>query len=157
MRHFSLRLLPDLLGGRVVVGLPIVGIVVLVGHEKALRILLIASLGLKDGAVRTLQRIGQNDACAISLSDAPFFARVFRDHKLHGVAERRPDHGIGNPGIAGGRVYNDLLSSEFLFPYSFLDHVPSRAVLDATSGVGKLGLSQDFDLAILAKPVGQAI
>ena len=60
--------------------------------------------------------------------------------KLHGITERRTDHGVGDAGVAAGGINDGLAGLERAARQPRLDHAERRPVLYRAAGVKPLGL-----------------
>src|SRR5215472_518384 len=103
----SLR--PNLVGRGAVMRLPVGRIAVLVGIKVLLRRGGHDLVNLANRAVGPfiawsddqLGPVGPKDALALERS-------AVRKAELHGITHRRANHGVGDPGVAAGRVNDDL-------------------------------------------------
>src|ERR1700742_421455 len=102
VRDLPAGLLPDFVGGGVVVGAPVVVVAVLVGVEEFCGVLGDESAGAADGAVGAVGGVGPEDVGAVGGEDVFALGRdvggnAEGDGEAHGGAE----HGVGNAGVAG--------------------------------------------------------
>ena len=77
-------------------------------------------------------------------------------HSVTGVAQRGAEHRVGNAGIAGSRVENDLARRQLPAGQPLEDHPPGRPILDRPAGVPELGLSVQLDAGHVALDPAQA-
>ena len=98
-------LLPNLVGGGVVVRLPVRGIAVLVGIEIFLGIGGDNLVNTADRAVGAFVAGSDHELRAKRGEDAFAFVRgAVGKAEFYGIAERRADHGVGDAGVAAGGV-----------------------------------------------------
>src|SRR5580658_9073413 len=143
MRDPALSLLPDFVGGSVIVGLPVGLVGVLVGVEIFFGMLRGELAGHPDGAVGTVGGIGINDVGAVALQDLLALARnILRHAQGDGEAFGSAQHRIGNAGVAAGGVEQNLAGAELPTAAGFGDDVGGGAIFDRSAGVVPFRLTQ---------------
>src|ERR1700751_676207 len=122
MRDATFRLLPDFISGAMVMSLPV-------------------------RTVRALAWIGIEDACPVSLQDALAFRRnVLRHAQCNGDALSGADHGIGDAGVAAGRVEQHLARLQLAGAQRFRDDARRGAILHRSPWVVPFGFAENFDI-----------
>ena len=134
--------------GRVVVRAPVPGVVVLVRIEIQVRLLRVHRLGLDDGAVRSFHRIGEHHLGAERLEDPlPLGRHVLGHAQPHAVAARGADHRVGDAGVPGGGVEQDLVAGQRARLLAVGNHPRRRAVLHRPARIAPLRLGVELDVA----------
>jgi hypothetical protein len=119
-----------------VVGLPVGGIVVLIGIEVFIRVIRHKLFHIELCAVRPFERVGVCDVRTVSEQDPfPFGAGVGRDGEFYAVSEGSAYQRVRDPGIPARSVNNGLSHREGTAPLPFPYHAESRPVLDRTAGI----------------------
>jgi hypothetical protein len=75
---------------------------------------------------------------------APFDAHGFWHGEAQAVAAGGADKGQADAGVAAGGLHDQGFRPNLSLPFGRLDHGPGDAVLDASQGIEKLELGQDF-------------
>src|SRR6266404_117542 len=146
MRYPTVRLLPDFRPSAFIMSAPVGVVIVLVGIEilSGRGVKQLARLELR--AVAALAGIGFDDPGAIAMQNMfTLCARIARQTEGDTVAQRRAEHGQGNPGVATGRVENRLSLIEKAAPLGIENHRQGWTILDRTTWIEIFGLGQDFD------------
>ena len=144
-------LLPDFHRRAIVVRLPVGGVVVLVGIKIGVGVLGVELPGFADGAVGAFGRVGQDQLCPVSLENSlALQAGVGRQAEPYPVAAGRAQQSVGDAGVAGGGVQNNLAGGELPAALAFQNHVERRAVFDRAAGVEPLRLEVELHLRELA-------
>ena len=113
VRDAPFGLFPDLRRGGLVVRLPVGGIVVLVGIEVPIGVFGGQFAGFEDRAVGGEARIRQDQFGPIGAEQVfALLVGVARQAEVDFVAHRCAEHGVGDAGVARGRIENDLAGSE---------------------------------------------
>src|SRR6266436_4387608 len=109
MRDAAGGLLPNLIGGGAIVGLPVRGIAVLVRVKIFFGICGDDFVDLANRAVGAFVAGSDYQLSAESGEDALALVRsAVRQAKLHGKLQRSTDHGVSDAGIAAGGVDDGL-------------------------------------------------
>src|SRR6266700_1795932 len=143
MGDASLGLLPDFVGGPVIMSLPVgfVGILVCVK-------IFIGMFGGQfsrhaNGSVGTVTRIGIKNVGAVTLQNLLALARnIFRHAQSDRESFGRAEHRIGNAGIAAGGIEKNLSGAQLSAPPSLGDNVARGTVFDRAAGIVPLSLTQ---------------
>src|SRR5579871_771274 len=144
MGDAALRLLPDFVGCRVVVRLPVGVVRILVGIEVLIRVSRGQLPRHADGAVRSVAGIRINNVGAIALQDLLTLARnIFRHAQRDGKSFRRADHGISDAGVAAGGIEEHLAGTELPATPSLGDNVGGGTILYRSARVIPLSLTQE--------------
>src|SRR5579862_8278884 len=107
MGDLAARLFPDFGRGGVVMGVGIGWIAVLVGIKISFRVRLVNFADTADGAVGGFVAGRIDNINAVGLQNMfAFGRRARREAKLHAIAERRADHGVGDSGVAASGIEN---------------------------------------------------
>src|SRR5208283_5167309 len=139
----ALGLLPDFVGGRVIVGLPVGVVGILVGVEILLGMFAGQLARLTDRAVGTVVRIGINNVGSVALENLFAFARnVFWHAERDGEGFGGSQHGVGDAGIAAGGVEKNLAGAKLATGAALGDDARGGAILDRSARVVPLGLAQ---------------
>src|SRR5437588_2388017 len=129
------RLLDDLLRGRLLVEAWVGGVLELLWDEAAGRL----RRQFARAAHRALHPLLPRDVLdppAQRLHDLHLLARVAFGHtQNHAVAARDPDERQTDPGVPGGRLDDGRAGSEDAAPLGVQDHAERRAVFDRAAGV----------------------
>ncbi len=125
--------------------LPVGGVVILVGAEITLGLGFQAALGLQDGAVNSLQRVGQDELSPIRAQDSlTLHADVGRHYQLHRVTFIRADQGQSDAGIPRSGFQDRLARPQHPTSFAVSYHPQRRPVLDRAAGVEPFRLGQDL-------------
>ena len=99
-------------------GPPVGVVVVLVGHEVAIRVLLVDRPRHADRAVAALLRVAVHDLGAVGMDERlALVADVGGHHQLHAIALRRPHHRVGDARVAAGAVDDGAVVGVLSVPY----------------------------------------
>ncbi len=146
-------LAPDLLGGSVIVGLPVRRVVELVHGEIASRVFTHQAVDFFDGAVGPEVARREQDLRAARLEDPlAFDTDRFGHGQQQAVALDGADHGQADPRVAARGLDDDLLRGQLAGTLGSLDHVQRRAVLDGPAGVHVLQLRQQLHPRVRVHP-----
>ncbi len=139
-------LFEDLRAGRLVVRAPGHRVRILVGVPVAVGLRLEHEPDLADGAVGALERIGEQQLDAVGLQDrSAVLGNRAGDGERDLDPQARAQPRVGDAGVAGGRVEQDLVPGELAGLQGVLDDVEARAVLDRPAGIGPFRLGHDLD------------
>src|SRR5580698_7919226 len=144
-------LLPNLIRGGAVVRLPIGRIAVLIRVKVFFRFGRNNLMNPPNRSIRTLVAGRDHQLGSKSTKNAlALVGGAVRQAKLHAVAKRRADHGVGNPRIATGGIDDGLAKPQITARQTGLDHAQRRPVLDRTTGVEPLGLGIELHIGEFA-------
>ena len=151
MRDAAFGLIPDFVGGAVIVGLPVRGIAVLIGIKIFFRIGGDDFVDFANGAVGGFVARSHDEFGAERGEDALAFVRsAVGQSEFDGIAERGADHGVGDAGVAAGGVDDGFAGSESAGFQAGLDHAECGAVFDGAAGIEPFGFGGEFDVGELA-------
>ncbi len=145
----GLGLFPDLLGGSVIVGLPVGLVVELIRQPVLGGFLAHQVVGVLDGAIGAEVGRREMDVGSQGPEDAD---ALLADCLRHGQQDAVALHGRhqcqADPGVAAGRLQNHLVRGELTRFFRFLDHPERGPVLDRAAGVEALHFGEDFQLTV---------
>src|SRR5580704_10570950 len=147
MRDGAVGLAPDFRGGGGVVGGGICGIAVLVRIKIFLAIGFVDFAHAADCAVSAFvsRRIDNFDA--VGGEDMFAFGRgAGGKAELHAVTERGADHGIGDAGVAAGRVENYFSGAQVAGAFAGADHGIASAVFHGAAGIEPFCFGVKFEV-----------
>src|SRR5450631_2293150 len=143
MRNASLGLLPDFVGGPVIVRFPVGVVGILVGIEILIGMLGGELAGQADGAVGAIGGIGIKNVGAIAMQDLLALARnVFRHAQGDGESFGRSQHGVSDASVAAGGVEKNFAGAKLTAAAGLGDDVGGGAIFDRSAGVVPFGLTQ---------------
>ena len=146
-------LLEELGPGRLVVRAPVGRITVLIRVEVGVRVLGVELLRHADRSVGSLQGAGPHHVGPVDAEQAlSLLGDARRDAELDGISERRAEHGVRDPGIAGRRVEQGAAGPERPRAEAVEDHRGGRAVLHGSAGVLRFELGVDLDARMRLEP-----
>src|ERR1035437_6556271 len=136
MGHAAIRLLPNLGGARLIMGLPVCRVIVLVRVKVLLRILGCQSFGFDLGTIGPVQWIGLDDLGTIKPEDT--FAGVTsicRKCKRHSITASGTKHCVGDTGVPACRVEKGFTLCQFSGSLGRNYHRQRRSVFYRSAGV----------------------
>src|SRR5579863_5910405 len=143
MRDSSLGLLPDFVGGAVIMGFPVGIVGILVGVEILIGMFCGQFAGHANGAVGSISRVGVNNVGAVAVQDLfAFSGNIFGHAEGDGKSFGRAEHGVSDAGIAAGGIEKSFAGGQLTATASFGDDVGRRAIFDRAAGVVPFGLTQ---------------
>ena len=141
------NLLPDLVRGGAVVGLPIRGIAVLIRVKVLVRLGGNDFMDSANRAVGALVARSDDQLRAIGRQDTLAFVRsAIGQAKLHGIAHGRANHSVSDAGVAAGGVNDGFAALQCAAREPRLNHVERWPVFDGAAGVEPLGLSVELNM-----------
>src|SRR5574341_373876 len=144
-------ILQDLTGRRFVVRPRIGGIPVLVRHVVSR--ILGQLLGQLDGSIGAQIAVGVHDLGSEQLQELPaLHGHIVGHHHLDLVAPEPCHHGQPDPGVAAGRLQDDLVLGKLTALLARLDHVLGDTVFQAAGGIVPLQLGEDTHARLRADP-----
>ena len=118
-----------------------------------MRIALVETAGFANRAVAAVHRIGQDELRPVRLQQAPAFDRgVGREAERDAVAAGRAEHGVGDAGVARGRIEEHAARLERARALAVEDHRQRGAILDRSPRVLRLELRIDLDARSRLEP-----
>src|SRR5690349_17839374 len=147
MSDAAFGLIPDFVGGAVIVGLPVGSVAVLIGIKIFLRIGGDDLVDFADGSVGRFVAGSDDEFGAECRKDALAFVRsAIGKCEFHGVAESGADHSVGDASVAASGVDDGFAGSESTGFQAGLNHAERGAVFYGTTGVEPFGLGGEFDV-----------
>ena len=140
-----LRLAPDFRGSGGVVRGGIRGIAVLVRIEIFFAIGFVDFADAADGAVGAFVSRRIDDFDAVGCEDVFAFGRgAGGKAEFHSIAERGADHGVGDAGVAAGRVEDYFAGAQVAGAFAGADHGIGGAVFHGAAGIEPFGFGVKF-------------
>src|SRR5277367_376893 len=147
MGNGAVGLAPDFRSGGGVVGRGVCGVAVLV------RIKIFIAIGFVDFAHAADCAVGAFVSRRIDNFDAVGRENMFTfgrsaggKAEFHAIAKSGADHGVGDPGVAAGRVENYFAGAEVAGAFASADHGIAGAVFHGAAWIEPFGFGVKFDV-----------
>ena len=143
-------LFPDFVRRGLIMGAPIGRVAVLIHIKIPARLGGDNFLRAQNRSVRAFIARRDDQLGAKSLQNfLALFARARRQAKFHAIAQRRGNHGVGDPGISAGRVQDGLARLQLPRPFRFANHFQRGPVLYRAARIEPFRLAEKFHIGIV--------
>ena len=152
MGDASFRLLPDFIGGAVIVRAPVGIVGILIGIEIFFGMFRCKFAHFANRPIRSFARVGVDNVRAIRMQDVlALDGDVLPHAQRHLETLRCADHGIGNPCISAGGIQQRFTRPKFSAATRFSHDVCGGAIFNRAAGIHPLGFPQDLNARQLTR------